>query len=356
MVSNNVTVGVVGLGTQGRRHVNEVVNLGADLVGGADVSADARESFAAEYDQPAYESHETLYDEAEPDAVIITSPNKFHEPAAVDAFERDISVLLEKPLAHTLESAERIVSAAEDSAGVGMVGFKNRYCAAAEAFISRREDGRFGDITRVEANFIRRRGAAVGTWFTNKEIAGGGALIDIGVHALDFAMYLMDYPEVVEVSGVTRSNLASRDDYVDPNGWGNPERADEVPFTVDDSAMAFLRTAEGAVITLDVAWATNREPSRGIVVRGTEAGASMDLGGSELSINEAINRGTDQFVDTDIDADLERTTLTGEDADFLDAVARGEPPEMNTLSEGLRIQRLLDAIYESSETGSAVRL
>jgi predicted dehydrogenase len=356
MASNSVTVGVIGLGTQGQRHVREVQNLGADLVGGADVSPDARESFVAEHDRPVYETHTALYDKAEPDAVIVTSPNKFHEPAAVDAFERDISVLLEKPIAHTLDSAERIVSAAEDSAGIGMVGFKNRYCAAADAFISRRENGRFGDITRVEANFIRRRGAAVGTWFTNKEIAGGGALIDIGVHALDFAMYLMDYPEVVEVSGVTRSDLAGRDDYVDPNGWGNPEKAGEVPFTVDDSATAFVRTAEGALITLDVAWATNREPSQGIVVRGTEAGASMDLGGSELSINEAINHGADQFVDIDIDANIERTALTGEDADFLEAVERGEPPEINTLNEGLRIQRILDAIYESSETESAVRL
>ncbi|MFB6296577.1 MAG: Gfo/Idh/MocA family protein [Halobacteriales archaeon] len=354
MTYDQITAGVIGLGTQGRRHAEQIADLGAQIVGGADVAADARESFTDTFDAPAYEDHETLYDDAAPDAVVITTPNCFHEAAAVAAFERDVSVLIEKPLAHTLESAERIVAAAADSAGVGMVGFKNRYCAAAEVFDAHHEAGRFGDLVRVEANFLRRRGAAVGTWFADKEMAGGGALIDIGVHALDFALYLLGFPEIVEVCGSTRSDLAGREDYVDPNGWGDPERAEEAGFDVDDSAVAFLRTAEGAVVTLDVAWAANRQPSREIVVRGTEAGAAMDLGGGDLAINEVSGAGSDHFVDVDIEGSMERSALAGEDADFLEAVAAGEPPAMNTLEEGLTVQRLLDAIYRSSEAGGSV--
>jgi predicted dehydrogenase len=354
MTYDQITAGVVGLGTQGRRHAETIADLGAEIVGGVDVAPGARESFADAFDAPAYEDHESLYDDADPDAVVITTPNKFHEPAAVDAFERNVSVLIEKPLAHTLESAERIVAAAEESAGVGMVGFKNRYCAAAEVFDAHREAGRFGDLVRVEANFLRRRGAAIGTWFADKEMAGGGALIDIGVHALDFALYLLEFPEIVEVCGSTRSDLAGREDYVDPNGWGNPERADEATFDVDDSAVALLRTADGSVITLDVAWAANRQPTREIIVRGTEAGAEMDLGGADLAINEVSAEGTDHFVDVDVEGTLERSALAGEDADFLDAVAAGEPPAMNTLEEGLTVQRLLDAIYRSSEAGESV--
>ena len=120
--------------------------------------ADARASFGAEFDAETYESHEALYDEATPNAVAITTPNTFHAPAAVAALERDIAVLVEKPLADTVESAARIKDAADASDAFCMVGFHNRFRNPVEVVKAYQEEGRFGRTRHVEANYVRRRG------------------------------------------------------------------------------------------------------------------------------------------------------------------------------------------------------
>jgi len=218
--ADSTRVGIVGIGGMGTRHAADLEEAGAEIAGDVNVMADARASFGAEFDAETYESHETLYDEVILNAVAITTPNAFHAPAAVAALERDIAVLVEKPLADTVESAVRIKDAADASDAFYMVGFHNRFCAAAGLFTEFDDRGRFGEIQHVEANYRRRRGIpGLGSWFTTRELSGGGALVDIGVHALDFALYLFEFPKVTDVSGVTRTALGDRDDYADPDGW-----------------------------------------------------------------------------------------------------------------------------------------
>jgi len=125
MDRNDVGVGIVGLGNIAYHHANKLVDAGATIVGGVDISEDARTAFTEEYDVPTYEDHSELFEEI--DAVIVTTPNRFHEEYAVEALEAGLDVLLEKPLAHTLESAERIAAAARDADGFCMVGFHSRF-------------------------------------------------------------------------------------------------------------------------------------------------------------------------------------------------------------------------------------
>lgn len=353
-MSSNATprVGIVGLGGIGHHHANQLGDLDATLVGGVDIDADARAEFADAFGVETFENAEELY--AITDAVIVTTPNRFHEEYATGALEAGLDVLLEKPLAHTLESAERIATAASDAPGFCMVGFNNRFSNAVEVIEEYKRQGQFGDLSHVEANYLRQRGIpGRGSWFTNEAVAGGGSLIDLGVHAIDLALYFFDHPEVVEVTGMTRSQFGTREDYADVDDWGEDEGPEN--FDVDDSVSAFIRCADGQTISLEVAWAANRPTNDEFFVRGTEAGARLDRGTQELTLFESDTAGADHLRETDVET-RERTTHQAEQAVFLEGVRDGEHPGTNTVEEALRVQQVIDAIYRSAERGASIEL
>jgi predicted dehydrogenase len=349
-----IRVGFVGLGNIGHYHADRIVELaGVDIVGGMDINPDARARFAEKYGVESYESYEDLYS-AEVDAVVVTTPNKFHEEYAVAALRHGLDVLLEKPLAHSLESAERIAEAAYNADAFCTVGFHNRFRNPVEVVKAYQEEGQFGRTRHVEANYIRRRGIpGRGSWFTNDDIAGGGALIDIGVHAIDLSLHFHDFPTVEEVSGTIRSQFGSRDDYAYLEMWGEDARSGE--FSVDDSVSAFLRCEGGKTISLEVAWAANRSPSEEYVVRGTEAGATFDKEDDSLTIYESGRQGTDHFSDSTIET-RHQDPHKAEQRIFFEAVRDGVAPNRNTVEQALEVQRVIDAIYRSHDQNRAVQL
>ena len=349
-----VRVGLVGCGGIGTHHMRRLRNQeNAEFAGGVDISADAREAFTEEFGVPTFDSFTRLL-EAGVDAVIITTPNKFHEECAIEALESDIPVLLEKPLAHSLESAERIAEFAEASDAFVMLGFHNRFRQGAQVLNAHRENGELGEVKHVEANYVRRRGVpGRGSWFTTKDIAGGGSLIDIGVHAIDLGLHFMGFPEVVEVSGLTRSEFGSRENYTFLQMYGPDTNASH--FDVDDSASAFLRFANGSTMSLEVAWATNRPSTNEFVVRGTNAGATYDIGDGSLTIHKTKSDGVPHLSDAAIQT-RDEDAYALEQAAFIDCVARGVEPTINTLEQALTVQRIIDAIYRSAEQNAAVRL
>lgn len=339
----------------GHVHGENVARLGGQVVAGADIDPTSRDEFANEFGVPTYESHPELLAEEDLDAVIITIPNRYHEAAAVDALEADCYVLVEKPLAHSLESAVRIVDAARTSAGYCMVGFHSRFSPAAKATRAYRDEGRFGVIDHVEATFVRRRGIpAPGSWFTSLELAGGGSLIDVGVHVIDLAMDVLEFPAVSEVSGTTRTSFGPREDYADPDGFGANWDDSEGEFDVDDSVSAFLRFETGQTISLEVAWATNRPPANELVVWGTDAGAKFELEGEVVTLYETGTLGVDHHVTSKLDARGGPDGHLEEMRHFIEAVEVGEEPTMNTLDQALEVQRIIDGIYRSGESEQAV--
>ena len=352
MQSENPQIGIVGLGGIGHYHADLLEEQAADLVGGVDISGDARRAFSEKYNVSTYEQVDDLLEIA--DALFVTTPNRFHEEYTVKALSAGLDVLLEKPLAHSLDSAQRIVDAAHAAEGFCMVGFNNRFSAPVEVIKQYQQDGRFGELSHIEANYIRRRGIpGRGSWFTSKEVAGGGALIDIGVHAIDLALYFLDFPTITEVSGTARSQFGTREDYAFVEMWGD----DIGPqgFDVDDSVSAFIRTDRGQTISLDVAWATNRPTNDEFVLRGTGAGATFDRASHELTIYEDSKAGRDHLTDAQIETRASDTHKT-EQQYFLEHVDADRTPARNTVAEGLAVQKVIDAIYRSSDEGQAISL
>ena len=351
-----VRLGVVGLGFMGGVHAQNTESAGHEVVAGVDISPEARDAFADSYGVNVYADVEDMLDAETLDAVAVSTPNAYHEPAVVPALERDIAVFCEKPLAHELPSAERIVAAATESDAFCMVNFHNRVSTAAEVFCGYRDAGMLGEVYHVEANYIRRRGIpGVGSWFTTADLSGGGAVVDIGVHAIDFALYLMGYPDVKDVFAVTRSDFGTDDEYVDPGDWYEP--TDEAVFDVEDAVTATIRCADDRTISLEVTWAANQPESNQFVARGTEAGATMPLGGESITFHQAGKQGTDHLLDAELaDGKIEHTGWEGSDRRFLKAVQAGSPPPLHTAAEALTVQRVIDAIYRSSQEGKSVKV
>lgn len=344
-------VGVIGLGNIGRYHADRLQQLGQTIVGGVDVSEGARESFAETYETQAFSTFEDLYDHGV-EALIITTPNKYHEEYAVAALERNIPVLVEKPLAHTLESAEQIVAAENDSEAFCMVGFHKRFLDCVEALKDRIDNHELGDIHHIEANYIRRRGIpGRGSWFTSDAFAGGGALIDIGVHVLDLAAYFLDFPTIRSVDATVQSEFGRRENYTQLGRWGDDHGSDR--YDVDDSVRAFIQSTARTSISLNAAWAANQPDDTTITVTGSQGGARLDHETGELELYDAADSTEPQLLTTKVET---RNTdpHRKEQRIFLEAVAEGSPPQRNTAEQGYYIQKLIDAIYTAGETGDRV--
>jgi len=351
-VVSPLRVGIVGLGGIGHLHAESVRTLSHELVGGVDVSDVARSRFQDRFGVATFSSYQDLF-EAGVDAIFVATPNRFHEEHAVAALKTDVSVLVEKPLAHTLSSAERIVSAAERSRALCTVGFNERYSNGVNVIMSHQSDGFFGDIYHVDAHYIRRRGIpGIGSWFTESDIAGGGALLDIGVHTIDLALYFLGFPPVREVIGTTRSDFGPDPDYTYLEMWGDERRAGT--FNVEDSAFGFIRCTGDKSVCLNVAWAANQRNNDVFRIYGTEAGAEYDRGSEEVTLFEVSSGGSSHYIDSKVTAHRSETHRR-QDRAFLRAVTTGDSSGLVLMEEALTVQRAIDAIYRSRDVDLPAR-
>lgn len=321
-------LGIVGLGKMGTEHAKRVDRTDATVVAGADVSQAAREQFSDRFDADVYADVADLR-AGGIDAVIVAVPNAFHEEVAVESLESGHDVYLEKPVAHDLASAERIAAAARRAPGFCTIGFPMRYYPAVTELLDRVATGEIGEIQHVEARYLRRDGVPQRGWFVDPDLAGGGALIDVGVHVIDLALATLGFPSVEGVFGRTWTDTPGLD--------------------VPDSAAALAHCSTGATIDIEVSWAAQVDSDRSLVVHGSEGKAHLDLDESALFVAFGSGPEDDLYpVDTP-DPDWLAPSIES----FVDAVARGEPPRCD-IEDGVAVQRVVDAIYRSDETESHV--
>lgn len=322
-------IGIVGLGFMGTEHAKRMERAGATVVAGVDVSRDAREGFADAFDADVSEDYAALK-AADVDAAVVTMPNAFHEEVAVWALDAGLDVYLEKPVAHGLASAERIARAARRAEGFCVTGFTMRYYPAVTELLERVDAGEFGTVSHVETRYVRRDGVPTRGWFVDPDLAGGGALLDVGVHVLDLALAVLDFPTVEGVFGRVRTGTADLE--------------------VEDAATALVRCADGATISHEVSWAAPTDPGRSVLVGGSDGGARLDLDERTLLVyDDSTGCGDPKAVETP-----DHDWLAPIDETFVRAVDRGTPPDNCGIDEGLAVQRLVDAVYRSDETGDLV--
>ncbi len=284
------------------------------------------------------------------DAVSVCTWNNAHAECAIAALNAGKHVLCEKPMAMNAEQAQRMKEAADKNGKLLMIGFVRRFgndCAIMKDFI---DNGYFGDIYYAKATYLRRNGAP-GGWFGNKQLSGGGPLIDLGVHIIDLCRYLMGNPKPVSVYGATFSKLGDRPNVKKSSGYASMSTDIEKVFNVEDLATAMIRFDNGAVLQIEASFSLNIKKDEGVLqFFGTKAGARLD---PELEIYSEMN-------DYMTNVRLNNSTALSFDGlfaneinHFVDCVKTGAPCR-NPAEDGVALMKILDGIYESARTGHEV--
>ena len=322
----------------------------------------ACEKYGAEGAKCYTDYHELLADPAI-DVVHVLTPNVAHCPITVDAFAAGKHVLCEKPMAHNTEDAKKMIDAWKKSGKKFTIGYQNRFREEVQNLHAACEKGELGEIYYGKAHAVRRR--AVPTWgvFPNKALQGGGPLIDIGTHALDITLWCMNNYEPVSVSGSVYYKLGSMPEAVEGNLFGpwDPET-----FEVEDSAMGFIKMKDGSTISLEASWALNILDSReaSTTLCGTLAGAEVHSGMSYKDNELIYNRGRNGQLMQETISPVGQVAYFGgggsaegvaEAKQWLEAIINDTEPVVKP-EQAFVVTKILEAIYQSAETGKEVYL
>ncbi len=339
---------VIGAGI-GRVHVEGYRHSGrAEVVALCDANPERAEQVACELGIPhTFTDPAVMLAEIPLDAVSVAVPNAFHADIAIAALNAGVAVLCEKPMADTLENARRIVDAVRTTGTPFMMGYNNRYRAESRYI---RDAVRNGDLGRVyygKCGWVRRKGVpGMGGWFTRKAMSGGGPLMDIGVHALDLAMWLLGFPKVRSVSGATYAEFGPKGRGA-ADWWSGP--TGDSSFDVEDLAAGMVRFEDGGTLMIEASWAQYIPDDRLYVsLCGSEGGADVD----------PFRLYRDDEHGNRADFTPELTGVHGHHAEvayFVDCLLNGTTPEA-TAGQGLAVMEILDALYRSAASQQEVKL
>lgn len=333
---NPVRVGVIGAGWPGERHGEGYVTSGEGvIVAVSDLDAKRREDFAEAYGaQKVYSDYGELLADPEIEAVSIALPNFLHKPVALAALEAGKHVLCEKPPAVTYADAQAMEQAAQERGLILAFALQRRFNPSMDALRARMAEGALGEVYHARAVWTRTWGVpqGMGAWFTDPARAGGGALIDIGIHVFDLAWYLMGCPAPTTVSGQVYNKF--------------PEQT-----RTDDSAFALIRFADGRSLQLEASWVLTQEHDQmGVSLFGTQAGAHVDDRNLTLIPGNGMESKREMFSFPG-----GQVAFTAQSANFARAI-RGKEQVRTPASQGTQLMAVIDAIYRSSAEGREVTL
>ena len=271
--------GVIGVGWAGRQHIAAYDALpGVELVAIAGLEEPMRTELAGRFGVDRHVARwEDLLDTDGLDAVSVAVPTFLHAQIAIAALERGLHVLSEKPIARTVAEATSMVQAARAAGRVLDVAFNHRQRGDIQALKAVIDAGRLGTPYYAKAWWLRRSGIpTLGSWFTRADLAGGGPLLDIGVHVLDYSLYLLGNPAITAVSAATYDLLGSAGFGSDPDS-GKTGATGAATFDVEDLATAFMRLEGGGTLAVEASWAAHRsdQDEFGITLYGTAGGAEL---------------------------------------------------------------------------------
>jgi predicted dehydrogenase len=338
-------IGIVGAGDIAiNRHIPVYKSLSdkVELISIFDKNRAVAEDIASKYNIPVVSNSfkEML---SQVDAVVICIPNKYHAEIAIEALNAGVHVQCEKPMAINPAECEMMIQASSDNNKLLAVAYHYRFTKEAEAAKKILNTGEIGKPLVIRVQGLRRRKVPGWGVFTNKDMQGGGSLIDYGCHLIDLTLWLLGNPKISEVSGATYQELSKSSPQV--NEWGT---FDSETFDVDDHCTAYIKFENGSTLLFETSWAANIKKDRQhISISGT-------LGGLNVYPTETYSTKNGMIIDT------KSVWIPGYDdpglpqaLNFIDSI-NGEDILRVQPEEAMQTQLVIDAIYQSSRSGNAM--
>lgn len=354
-------IGLIGTGGIARKHMQAYLNQpDVEIAAACDVLPGRAEAFLKEFgvEAPAFESAKTMLDAVSLDAVSVCSHNRTHCECTVEALGHGVHVLLEKPMAVTLEDAVKICRAEKASGRMVCVGFQPRMDDNMQMIKKIVQSGELGHVYYIQTGGGRRHG--IPAWksegYIRADEAGVGAAGDIGCYALDMVLNAIGYPRPLTVSGRTTDYFGK-----DPATYadiGKPEYAQS--FSVDDFASAYIRLEGDVILDFRISWHMHMDTAGDTLLLGTKGGLRIpstecwngtfdkpmtlyrDENGKPVEITIPLLPQTEDLWDRKIRS-------------FLDAILTGGPSPVPS-GEILYNQAIIDGILRSSKEGREVTI
>lgn len=347
MSATKLRTAVIGLG-MGRNHARAYAeDPQSELVGIADLDRERLAEWAPLVQGEAegcFTDHKEMLRQLKPDLVSVALPNFLHAPIAIDCLEAGAHVLGEKPMAMSVDEALRMRDTADRCGRQLGINLSYRFSPQARALREIVATGTIGNPYHAYTKWTRRDGfPGFGGWFGQKAKSGGGPLIDLGVHRIDLALWLMNGPTPRTVSGACHYQIGV------PRAQ---ERGEE--FDVEDFATGFIRFNGGASLVLEVSWGGHQEEPESQQTR------VMGTTGSVIHRN---TNGAYEFTceyDTEIGGQKVHATVSPSPKEFrkpyseMIACILEDRPFLATADDGIRIQQILDGLYRSAAEGHEV--
>jgi predicted dehydrogenase len=321
-----------------------------ELVAGVDSRPERLKVMKDKYGiKQLYPDWKKMLKEVKPDAVSICTPNGQHAPASIDSSNAGAHVITEKPMAMTPAECEKMIEAAKKAKKKLVCGFQFRFHPSTQFITRARDEGQFGNIMFMKCQALRRRGIPNWGVFGRKELQGGGPMIDIGVHVIEMAHYVMGSPKPIAASGNTWTYMGNKPSQV-VSMWPN---WDYNTYTVEDLAIGQIRFDNGAIMHIEASFAAHIEKDTwNFTLVGDKGGATWDPPVIFTDRAGTMINSTPAFLSKDTDfTSLFRLKLRN----FVDGVLHNKPLEAPG-EAGLAVQKILDGVYRSAESGKEVKI
>jgi predicted dehydrogenase len=287
---------------------------------------------------------EKMYTTIKPDIVSICTPNRFHNESALLALAHGCHVLCEKPPAISSMEAKEMRDAAEASNRILAYNFHHRFAEDVSILREKVKDGELGDVYVTKVKALRRCGIPGWGSFTDKELQGGGPLIDLGSHMLDAALYVLGFPKIEKVTAKMYQKIGTKKSSGTLGEW------DPSKYEVEDSLFGFIELEGGALLQVETSFALNIKDTSIMNVEfcGAEAGATLFPAQVYKDCEGELVYQIDKET---ADPDRQQKSMKA----FVDRCL-GEEVMVADGHQGYIIQQLIEALYQSAEKSESVSL
>ena len=350
-VNKKLRLAFIGCGGICTTHIKAIESIPElEIVGGCDIKQERIDVMKEQFGiKKMYKKWDDMLKALKPDVVDVCTPNGVHAPAVIAALEAGCHVITEKPMAMNPEECKQMIAAAKKAKRLLCCGFQYRYHPKSQFGRRLLDEGKLGDIMFVKVQALRRHGIPNWGVFGQKALQGGGPMIDIGVHMLECAHYMMGQPKPISASGniwTYFGNDPKNADIICP--WPN---WDVKTYTVEDLAIGQVRFENGAILQVESSFSAHIEQNvLNVTLMGTKGGYNWDAATlftdeSKVSVNAKAN----YLPEADF-----LTLFIAKLQNFVDAILDPKKELCVPGEEVLAVQQMIDGIYRSAAAGKEV--